>query len=110
MDDPTDGTAGTYGTIWVYTYDLGGNILTKTAYARTATGEQRLLHESHSYTYGNANWKDQLNALTTQIGTCQPTTKSFQYDAVGNPIALSIKPLEETKDSFRQTLDAEHML
>ena len=29
VNDQTDTTAGTNGTTWVFTYDLGGNILTK---------------------------------------------------------------------------------
>ena len=34
-NDPYDTTAGSAGTTWVYAYDLGGNILSKKAYAYT---------------------------------------------------------------------------
>ena len=38
-DDPTDPTAGNSGTTWKYTYDHGGNILTKKAYVYGTTTE-----------------------------------------------------------------------
>ena len=76
VNDETDTTAGTAGTTWVFTYDLGGNILTKAAYPYT-TGTVGTAAESHTYTYGNAGWKDQLTAFD---GT--PIT----YDAIGNPL------------------------
>ena len=34
-NDPYDTTEGSNGTTWLYSYDLGGNILSKTAYAYT---------------------------------------------------------------------------
>ena len=54
-------------TTYTYTYDGAGNILT--ASDGTAT---------HSYTYGDANWKDLLTAFDGQTIT---------YDAIGNPIS-----------------------
>ncbi len=61
---------------WVYTYDQGGNILSKKKYAYgVTTGEPT---ESKAFTYGNAKWKDQLTAVN---GT--PIT----YDAIGNPLS-----------------------
>ena len=78
VNDPTDGTAGTTGTTWVYTYDLGGNIKTKKAYTYTTGSVSSLTPtESHTYTYGNTGWKDQL---TAHDGV------TIQYDAIGNPI------------------------
>lgn len=50
-------------TTYTYTYDTVGNIL-------TANG--------HTYTYGNANWKDLLTAFDGETIT---------YDASGNPIS-----------------------
>ena len=52
-------------TTYTYTYDGAGNILT--ASDGTAT---------HSYTYGDTNWKDLLTAFDGQAIT---------YDAIGNP-------------------------
>ena len=52
-------------TTYTYTYDGAGNILT--ASDGTAT---------HSYTYGDASWKDLLTAFDGQAIT---------YDAIGNP-------------------------
>ena len=52
-------------TNYTYTYDGAGNILT--ASDGTAT---------HSYTYGDTNWKDLLTAFDGQTIT---------YDAIGNP-------------------------
>ena len=52
-------------TNYTYTYDGAGNILT--ASDGTAT---------HSYTYGDTNWKDLLTAFDGQAIT---------YDAIGNP-------------------------
>ena len=52
-------------TTYTYTYDGAGNILT--ASDGTAT---------HSYTYGDANWKDLLTAFDGQ---------SITYDSIGNP-------------------------
>ena len=75
VNDETDTTAGTGGTTWVFTYDLGGNILTKAAYAYT-TGTIGTAVESHAYTYGNAWWKDQLTAYDGV---------TIQNDGIGNP-------------------------
>ncbi len=89
VNDPTDPTANTSdianGTTWVFTYDLSGNILTKTAYHHT-TGAVGTAVESHIYsygattiggiTYGTDAWKDQLAAIDG-VG--------ITYDAVGNP-------------------------
>ena len=74
-NDPTDGTAGSGGTTWIYAYDLGGNILTKTAYPYT-TGTVGTAAKNHTYTYGNAGWKDQLTSLDGV---------AIQYDSIGNP-------------------------
>ena len=52
-------------TTYTYTYDGAGNILT--ASDGTAT---------HSYTYGDTNWKDLLTAFDGN---------SISYDAIGNP-------------------------
>ena len=84
VNDETDTTAGSTGTTWVFSYDLSGNILTKAAYPYT-TGTVGTAAESYTYVYGEDNWKDQLTQLTTKIGNNQPTTKTIQYDAVGNP-------------------------
>lgn len=75
-NDPHDTTAGSSGTTWVYAYDLGGNILSKKAYAYT-TGTLGAAVHTDTYTYGDANWKDKLTAFNG---------KSITYDAIGNPL------------------------
>ena len=75
-NDPHDTTAGSSGTTWVYAYDLGGNILSKKAYAYT-TGTLGAAVHTDTYTYGDANWKDKLTAFNG---------KTITYDAIGNPL------------------------
>ncbi|OZM58405.1 hypothetical protein CIB95_02210 [Lottiidibacillus patelloidae] len=62
----------------VYDYDLGGNILSKTEYPYTLGDLTGVTGTKIDYTYGNANWKDQL---TKYDG------KTIDYDAIGNPIS-----------------------
>ncbi len=61
---------------WVYSYDRGGNILSKVKYAYT-TGTVGTALETIPYAYGDANWKDKLTAYN---GT------TITYDAIGNPM------------------------
>ena len=68
--------AGSSGTTWVYAYDLGGNILSKKAYAYT-TGTLGAAVHTDTYAYGDANWKDKLTAFNG---------KTITYDAIGNPL------------------------
>ena len=68
--------AGSSGTTWVYAYDLGGNILSKKAYAYTAGTQGAAVH-TDTYTYGDADWKDKLTAFNG---------KNITYDAIGNPL------------------------
>ncbi|MBR3764013.1 MAG: hypothetical protein IKK57_05610 [Clostridia bacterium] len=62
---------GQEGATWEYEYDQGGNILSKKKYVSGA------LAESKTFTYGNANWRDQLTAVDGV-----PIT----YYAIGNPL------------------------
>ena len=59
---------------WVYTYDNGGNLLSKTEYAYT-TGDLGTALTSNVYTYGNSSWKDLLTAYGDS---------ALSYDASGN--------------------------
>ena len=59
---------------WLYTYDAGGNILTKKEYAYT-TGTVGTVQKTINYTYGNNQWKDLLTAYNG---------KTISSDAVGN--------------------------
>ena len=70
MNDPHENAT------WVYSYDRGGNILSKAKYAYT-TGTLGTAAETIPYTYGDANWKDKLTAYN---GT------AITYDAIGNPL------------------------
>ena len=64
----------------VYAYDNGGNILTKTEYPYSPTvADITALTPTNTvtYTYGNADWKDQLTSFNGEAIT---------YDAIGNPL------------------------
>ncbi len=60
-----------------YTYDAGGNILTKTEYPFTTGSLDGLTGTVINYTYGNTNWKDLLTAYNG---------KAITYDEIGNPL------------------------
>ncbi len=60
----------------IYTYNLGGNITTKTEYPYT-TENLGTATNTINYSYTNTNWKDQLTSYNGQAIT---------YDAIGNPI------------------------
>ena len=80
VNDPNDPTAGEGGTTWLYNYDRGGNILSKTYHAYT-TGTPGVAHDTILYSYTDNNWKDKLTAYDGQTIT---------YDAIGNPLNLSL--------------------
>ena len=63
------------GLAWQYTYDLGGNILTKTEYTY-ANGVTSGSGQTTSYEYGDSDWP---NLLTSRNG------QSITYAAMGNP-------------------------
>ena len=60
----------------LYTYDLGGNMTSRTEHAYT-TGTPGVATKTDTFTYGNAAWKDQMTAYN---GT------SITYDGSGNPL------------------------
>ena len=65
----------------VYTYDLGGNIISIKEYAYTldsVTGVQP--QNTINYEYDDANWKDKLTSYNGQ---------PISYDAIGNPIGYN---------------------
>jgi RHS repeat-associated protein len=57
------------GNTYVYNYDAGGNL--------TSVMKNGVLQ--YNYTYGNANWKDQM---TAHAGN------AINYDALGNPVSF----------------------
>ena len=61
-----------------YSYDLGGNILSKSEYAYTTESLGNPV-DTIEYVYGDTNWKDKL----TQI-TVDNNDKTLTYDAIGN--------------------------
>jgi len=61
---------------FTWTYDAGGNILSKKEYAYT-TGTLGTATDTVTYTYGDSDWKD---LLTNYNGT------AITYDASGNPL------------------------
>lgn len=60
---------------WLYSYDMGGNILSKSRYAYT-TGTLGPVLETITYVY-DATWKDKLISYNG---------KGITYDAIGNPL------------------------
>ena len=76
VNDPNDTTAGESGTTWLYNYDRGGNITSKSYYAYT-TGTPGTVMDTITYSYTDSNWKDKLTAYDGQTIT---------YDAIGNPL------------------------
>ena len=64
------------GKTYIWTYDKGGNILTKSEYAYT-TGTPGEPLSTVNYSYGNSDWKD---LLTEYNGTV------INYDLSGNPL------------------------
>ena len=76
VNDKNDTTGGSTGTTWIYAYDRGGNILSKTAYAYT-TEEVGTAVRTYLYGYTDTNWKDKLTSFDNSTIT---------YDAIGNPL------------------------
>ena len=61
----------------VYSYDLGGNIISTQAYPyQTGATVSGTPSATNTYTYGDSNWKDKLTAYNGS---------SITYDAIGNP-------------------------
>ncbi len=83
VNDPNDPTAydegapTNNGTTWIYAYDRGGNILSKTAFAYT-TGTVGTAIRTWLYEYNDTNWKDKLTKFDGHTIT---------YDAMGNPLS-----------------------
>ena len=66
VNDPWDNTIAIEtqdpqytGTTWIYAYDRGGNILSKTAYEFT-TGTVGTAVRTYLYGYTDTNWKDNV--------------------------------------------------
>ena len=59
-----------------YSYDKGGNILSKSEYPYT-TGETGTATKTYNYKYADSNWKDKLTEFDG---------KAITYDAIGNPL------------------------
>jgi len=76
-NDPTDTRAGANGSVWVNTYDAGGNITTKKLYTYDGNNNNLLdntLIHTYSYTY-DAAWKDKLASFDGS---------TVNSDAIGN--------------------------
>ena len=61
----------TLNATFTYTYDVAGNIKSKTIYNKEDGTTSTI-----DYTYGNSNWKDELTAYGNE---------NIEYDAIGNP-------------------------
>ena len=77
-------TAGDAGTTIAYSYDIGGNIISKKLYPLTSVASLNniTVDSTHTIKYGytNSNWKDELMSYN---GT------SITYDAIGNPLTYN---------------------
>ncbi|MEQ8153732.1 MAG: DNRLRE domain-containing protein, partial [Clostridiaceae bacterium] len=60
-----------------YTYDAGGNIVSKTEYAYTEAADPGTPTSTINYQYGDSNWKDKLTSYNG---------KAISYDEIGNPL------------------------
>ena len=63
---------------WVYTYDDGGNILSKQEYRINIINQTDSLIKTTTYTYGDESWPDLLTAYNG---------KAITYDGIGNPLS-----------------------
>ncbi len=61
---------------WTYSYDDGGNILSKQEYV--TSGQTTKLLKTTTYTYGDEGWPDLLTAYNGE---------SITYDDIGNPLS-----------------------
>ena len=66
------------GKAWNYTYDNGGNILSRTEYTCSGNGTVSGGGTTTSYTYGDAEWGDLLTAYNGE---------EITYDGIGNPLS-----------------------
>ena len=66
------------GKAWAYTYDLGGNITSKTEYDYDPVTQQTSNPVTVSYVYADAEWHDLLTSYNNQTIT---------YDGMGNPLS-----------------------
>jgi len=80
VNDPHGTTVDETGTTWVFNYDRGGNITSKTCYVYT-TCTLGWPQDTIQYAYGDSNWKDKLTSYDN---------RSFSYDAIGNPTSDGI--------------------
>ena len=82
------GTQVTPEYFYTYTYDRAGNLVTGGGFENFLASDY-----SFSYTYGNAQWGDQLTALNGQAVT---------YDRSGNSLSYRGKTLTWTDDQHLQ--------
>ena len=82
------GTQVTPEYFYTYTYDRAGNLVTGGGFENFLASDY-----SFSYTYGNAQWGDQLTALNGQAVT---------YDKSGNPLSYRGKTLTWTDNQHLQ--------
>lgn len=71
----------------IYSYDVGGNLTQQREYAYTVAERPEQLHNTLTYGYENAGWKDQL---TSYDG------KQIVYDEIGNPVQYDGKEYQWT--------------
>ena len=88
---------------YIFTYDEGGNITSRTEYDFTLVENLELLDGIvYEYTYPVNGWKDQVMSYTkvekkkdenTGEEIITKTTQNFEYDAIGNPTTYRNKTL-----------------
>ena len=79
----------TAGKAWNYTYDNGGNILSRTEYACSGSGTVSGSGTTTSYTYGDAEWGDLLTAYNGEeiTSTFPVRISSLAYTSCGTSIS-----------------------
>ena len=78
----------TVGKTYVWTYDAGGNILSKKEYALCTDVHLGTCLDTKVYTYKNEGWRDRLDSYDGQVCT---------YDPMGNPLTYRGNVLTWTK-------------
>lgn len=85
----------------IYTYDAGGNLLTRKIYPYT---EAEILEEAAAeidvYAYRTEGWKDQLLAYNGQ---------TIEYDAMGNPLVYRGRTMEWDKGRGLRSITTQNL-
>ncbi|HIR22194.1 MAG TPA: hypothetical protein IAB32_00210 [Candidatus Scatosoma pullicola] len=89
------------GKTYMYSYDGNGNILMRREYGYTLKNNEDMPEECDEYIYGYEGNTDRLTEIVSRVknedGEYEEETKTFTYDAMGNPVAYEGKAAAWTK-------------